>query len=1317
MLELRQIDARRGCPARLTVFRDDVGEDAAAHVELGGQPHEPGLRRGDEVVQDAVGHRFVKGAFIAEGPDVELEAFQFHAFLVGDVIQIERGEIRLPGLGAQAGEFGDFHVDVKIAPGLRIVEGFEGFAGLTRHGASRINRVPDYTTLMRLTHLKLAGFKSFVDPTTLHLHGQRVGVVGPNGCGKSNVMESIRWVLGESSAKEMRGDSMQDVIFNGSGNRKPVSRASVELLFDNSLGGASGAWSQYAEISVKRVLHRDGGSDYFINNTKVRRRDVADLFLGTGLGGRAYAIIGQNTISRIVEARPEELRVFLEEAAGISRYKERRRETELRLRDTRENLVRVEDIRRELDKQIVRLEAQAEVARQYHQLKEMLGVAQGQFWLLKKRDAALAWEKARRQVERQANDLEAQTAALRKAEGALEQLRLEHYAGGEAVQHAQGRYYETGAQVSSLEQALRHARENRDRLAAQLAQVAAEQAGAFARRQSLEQQLADQQGRRQQAEADSAAAGQALEAARQALPAAEQSQRDAQAAFGQVQSAIQQAEHQIHLENTGIGHARKMLDEHARRLQRIADEERQLLAPDTALIKTRTAEADALQAQLTGLEGDLAGLIDAEQAQAARFKTLQHEVQEAAHRQARSEAQFSALQKLQQTLGQEGKLDAWLGRYRIDGGHRLWQCIQVESGLETALEGLLGARLNALLAGGLAAPERPPAAVVLMQEGGAEPEVSGMHAAGWKPLAGCVRVVDARVAGALDDWLAGAWLLPEGEDPDSARARLSAGEVLVTRRGDVATRHSLSLYAPQNSLHGVLERQRELDQLAQMLPALQAARERLESGQREAEQHLHAMRRAIADAQQRQRQMTATYHGLRMETQRLQQQLQHALDRRRQLSEDEKLLSEQRVAEEIQLSARSEAVRNLQASLAALRAQRDQAGQQRQAADHALMAARNGLMEMERKVQQQAFSLQLVSNNINELKNNIRAIDESMLGLQARHAEILAQQAQASDDDVKSGLEQALAERHAAEQALTEARNALADIEQRLQGMERGRLQAEQQLHPMRDKLEQARLQEQQARLQFEHCTAQLLATGLDEAVLTATLEPGAKAGDLESRGRDLQSKIDVLGAVNLAAIHEVAVERERKVYLDSQAQDLEQAIATLEDAIQRIDRETRSRLQQTYDEANRNFNELFQTLFGGGQAQLQLLGDEILDTGMQVFAQPPGKKNSTIHLLSGGEKALTAIALVFALFRLNPAPFCLMDEVDAPLDDSNTERFCALVRKMSERTQFMFVSHNKITMEMAQQLIGVTMQESGVSRIVEVDMEAALRMQTEAVA
>ncbi len=1169
---------------------------------------------------------------------------------------------------------------------------------------------------MRLTHLKLAGFKSFVDPTTLHIHGQRVGVVGPNGCGKSNVMESIRWVLGESSAKEMRGDSMQDVIFNGSANRKPVARASVELLFDNSLGGASGEWSQYAEISVKRVLHRDGGSDYLINNTKVRRRDVADLFLGTGLGGRAYAIIGQNTISRIVEAKPEELRVFLEEAAGISKYKERRRETELRLRDTRENLTRVEDIRRELDHQIVRLEVQAQVARQYHQLQESLGLAEGQLWLLKKRDAALAWEKSQRLVERLANELEAQTASLRQNESVLEQLRQAHHDASQQVQGAQASYYEANAAVSTIEQELRFARETRDRLVAQIAQIEAEKSSAQQQTVAVETALQAQTARLEQAAVEKARMEARQTEAREQLPLAEQQQRDAQAAFSRTQSAIHQSEQQLQLERTHHEHARKLLGELQQRLQRLTDDEQRLELPDGDGLQRKEQEANDQQARLGGLDTEISDLHENEALISIQYKQMQESVQMDSRHIHHQEAQLAALQKLQQNVGHEGKLDAWLKHRQLDRLPRLWQCLRATPGYERAMEAWLGHRLNALLLEGqLDIADRPPSMLTMVTAGGGSQDgAMSPHLAGWQPLAAYVNISHPEVEGVLADWMAHVWVLPPGESMTAARTGLRAGEVLVSLEGDVATRYSLTPFAPQGEMTGVLERQREIDALEQALPPLKAAYQEALAGLQAQERQLQQIRHDLQDRQQQQKSLTASLHATRMEVQRLQQRMQHVVERRQQIATEKSETYARKVEVETQLSARGEAVQALLDGQTELRQQRDMAGQMRQQAEQALRQAREHFMTCEREAQQAEFGEKIIINEIKGLKEKLHVLHEAMRGLEIKHAEMSGQLSQISDTELQTRLAHALTAKGVAENTLSQARNVLSEKESLLQDQERARLQAEQQLHPMRDKLEQSRLQEQQARLHFEHCSDQLVSTGLEEAMLEAALPKGAKAAELEHRGQSLQAEIDALGAVNLAAIQEVESERERKVYLDSQAVDLEQAMLTLEDAILKIDRETRSRLQHTYDEANRHFNELFQTLFGGGQAQLQLLGDEILDTGIQVFAQPPGKKNSTIHLLSGGEKALTAMALVFALFRLNPAPFCLMDEVDAPLDDSNTERFCALVRKMSERTQFMFVSHNKITMEMAQQLIGVTMQESGVSRIVEVDMEAALQMQTD---
>ena len=1169
---------------------------------------------------------------------------------------------------------------------------------------------------MRLTHLKLAGFKSFVDPTTLHIHGQRVGIVGPNGCGKSNVMEAVRWVLGESSAKELRGDSMDAVIFNGSANRKPISRASVELVFDNSLGDATGSWAQYSEIAVKRVIERDKGSSYYINNTSVRRRDVADLFLGTGLGGRAYAIIGQNTISRIVEAKPEELRVFLEEAAGISKYKERRRETELRLRDTRENLTRVEDVRGEMDKQITRLESQAVVTEQYHRLQQALKHTKGQLWLLKKRDASALWEKAQRGVEKLANDLESQMAALRKTESLLEQLRQQHFASTEAVQLAQTQYYETNADLANLENQVKHTQEARDRLNLQLEQTIEQALKSENQRIDLEAQLEQLVQDAQRAETQVSLSTEALALSKTAFPEAERAYSASQKQHAEAQRSLSEAEQNIRLEASNLAHLTQSIAETSQALERLLLEQSKLVLPNEDVLKEKQAQLALYQLDDESLQSDLNRLKSLEQSQTEALKIMREQQLTQERALAQIDAQIASLTKIQQSLGHEAKLDAWLSSQQLTGAARVWQQLEIENGWEVGLEAVLGARLNALLnqkAGKLTPNERPPSALVIA-ESTATLVARSASSRPWQAMRDIVVMRDNSIAGLIDTWLDGVYLLAEGENPDIAREKLSAHECLVNLQGDIYTRHSLSIYAAQSAMHGVLERQRELDALHKQQPEYQAQIKAGLQALTAHEQALQQTRQTHAEQQQALAQLTQSQHALNIELQRLMQQRQHVIDRQSAIQADLTQLQQRLARLNQDQAAKQNTLNATQHSLAELQTNREQTFSARQRAELALNQARNDMQLLEKQLQEKIFNQKLIVNNINELKNKINALDEEKVTLANKKQEAEALLDAAKMEGLKANLEAAIALKQAREAALAAARDAMAGSENELQSHERNRMQNEQVLHPLRDKLEQARLQEQQARLHFEQCQAELLNVGIEEATLAHELSLTAKIVDFEARAERLNGEIEALGAVNLAAIQELNTERERKTYLDSQAADLEEAINTLEDAIRRIDKETRARLQHTFDEANRHFNELFRDLFAGGQARLELLGEEILDTGMQVFAQPPGKKNSTIHLLSGGEKALTALALVFALFRLNPAPFCLMDEVDAPLDDSNTDRFCAMVKKMSERTQFLFVSHNKITMEMAQQLVGVTMQESGVSRVVEVDMEAAMQMNHE---
>jgi len=1110
---------------------------------------------------------------------------------------------------------------------------------------------------------------------------------------------------------------MDAVIFNGSGNRKAISRASVELFFDNSLGGANGEWSQYAEIAVKRVIERDKGSSYYINNTLVRRRDVADLFLGTGLGGRAYAIIGQNTITRIVEAKPEELRIFLEEAAGISKYKERRRETELRLRDTRENLTRIEDIRRELGMQITKLESQAQIAGQYHRLQTALKHAQGQLWLLKKRGASTSWEKSKRQVEKLVNELEAQMAALRKTETVLESLRQQHYASTEAVQTAQTRYYEANAAVSSLEQQAKNTVETRERISAQLQQLALQAQKIESLGLELQESLQQLTAQQHEADAGETLAEQALNAVRLSFPKSEQGYATALQADAAAQKTLTDTVQGIQLEAANLDHLSRTMNEIGQRLEHLEREQARLQLPDLAELSQKQAAYEKAQKGIAKLEQEISQLLEQEQQQAEQIKQLREAQMLEERGLTELKAHVASLSKIQESLGHEAKLDGWLKNAGLQDSERLWQKIGIESGWETALEAVLGARLNAIFRNKLPADtalkQRPPAALVFCQPGEGGKKAVEPYSQ-WKPLISVVNNMDSGLAALMQDWLAGVYVLNDAESAEKARALLKSGEMLVNRLGDVYTPNSVAIYAAQSVLHGVLERQQELADLQAQVPQLQSKLDVHNKALSQAEAALQQVKQAYQQQHQALLSKTQSQHNLNLEIQRLQQQHQHTTEHKKTMQVEQHSLQQRLSDLQADQQQKQERLQSAQALLVTLQTRCNEAQTVKQVAELALNALRDELQKAERLAQEKTFNKKIIINNINDINNRINALSDEKQALMARRSEAETMLEAAKTEGLKVNLETALITQQQAETALAEARNAMASIEQELQNQERARMQDEQYLHPLRDKLEQARLGEQEARLYFEQCQQELASTGLDEALLAEGLAASTKMGDIEQSIQALDEQINELGAVNLAAIQELASESERKAYLDSQALDLEQAIATLEDAIRRIDKETRGRLQQTFEEVNRHFAELFGVLFGGGQARLELLGEEILDTGMQVFAQPPGKRNSTIHLLSGGEKALTALALVFALFRLNPAPFCLMDEVDAPLDDSNAERFCNMVKKMSELTQFLFVTHNKITMEMAQQLIGVTMQESGVSRIVEVDIEAALKMNGE---
>ena len=1166
---------------------------------------------------------------------------------------------------------------------------------------------------MRLTQIKLSGFKSFVDPTAIGTPGQLVGIVGPNGCGKSNVIDAVRWVLGESKASALRGESMQDVIFNGAGERKPVGRASVELFFDNSAGRIGGQWGQYVELSIKRVLTRDGDSTYYINNIPVRRRDIHDLFLGTGLGPRAYAIIEQGMISRVIEAKPEELRVFLEEAAGVSKYKERRKETEGRLADARENLARVEDIRIELGHQLEKLEAQAKVAAEYRDLEARLAQVQRLLWFSKAQDALRARERASGEVANLTVTLEALVADVRAVEAKIESMRSEHYAAGDALHERQGAFYAANAEVTRLEQQLAFARESDSRIAQQVAQ--------------LTEQLAALAGQRRALDADGGEAQRALDgalgareqtaieeqASQAALPDLDQAVQRAAAASDELQERIGLAEQAIRVIETRREHAQRGLAQLAQRRQRLEDENASLAVPASDPVQEigdqlaqETRELESKQAALTALRETVQQLQDEHRGASAQTQQAQKTL-------ADLDARAQALAALQAKIGQGHDNAAWLESKGLAGAHRLFAGLDIDPGWDNALEAALRERLEAVELPSLdtiadwAADSTPPGRLALF----APAPVAASENGHGDSLLARVRCDRSAISRLLADWLRGVRCRASVAEAIRSRAELGVGEAFVTPQGHLVSAQAVDFFAPDSELHGVLARKRELAELDQAivgardvaLATAQALRD-VEAELERAQQDYHAESLAFASQQRR-------CHDLELELMQLKQAAEVATKRREQIAAELAEVGSQIAAEDGQARALATELADAQSRLHDEFARRDSARTVRNEAEIALARGRERLRAAERSSQEAAFAERSARDRIAELERRGEALAAQVEQQQKLVAQLSSEREAIDWTPVEQSLQRELASRGEAEQALASARDRLETIGAELRVAEEARLAAEQKLDPARSRIEEMRLKEQAAALAEQQFNEQLADAHADTSVLPEQLKAFGNKSQLPGEIERVQKAIADLGAVNLAALDELATSTERKQYLDAQAADLTEAMATLEHAIRQIDRESRQLLQQTFDTVNENFAKLFPALFGGGQAKLVLTGEEILDSGVQVTAQPPGKRNTSIHLLSGGEKALTAISLVFALFQLNPAPFCLLDEVDAPLDDPNTDRFCRMVRQMSEETQFLFISHNKITMEMANQLVGITMPEAGVSRVVAVDIAEALEL------
>ncbi|NNJ16547.1 chromosome segregation protein SMC [Pseudomonas putida CSV86] len=1159
---------------------------------------------------------------------------------------------------------------------------------------------------MRLKCIRLAGFKSFVDPTTVNFPSNMAAVVGPNGCGKSNIIDAVRWVMGESSAKNLRGESMTDVIFNGSTSRKPVSQASIELVFDNSDNTLVGEYAAYAEISIRRKVTRDGQNTYYLNGTKCRRRDITDIFLGTGLGPRSYSIIEQGMISKLIEAKPEELRNFIEEAAGISKYKERRRETENRIRRTQENLERLTDLREELERQLERLHRQAQAAEKYTEYK-------AEERQLKAQLAALRWRALDEQVRQRESvigdqevSFEALVADQRNADASIERLRDGHHELSERFNLVQGRFYSVGGDIARIEQSIQHGQQR-------LRQLQDDLKEAERSRQETESHLGHDRTllatlgeELEMLEPEQEMSLAAAEEAAATLEEAETTMHGWQEQWDAFNARSAEPRRQAEVQQSRIQQLEHSIERLSERQRKLGEERDQLSADpeDAAILELAEQVADS--------ELALEDLQLEEQQAAERLDTLREQLQQAtqAQQQAQGELQrlggrLASLEALQQAALEPGKGAAeWLREQGLEQRPRLAEGLRVESGWELAVETVLGADLQAVLVEGFD---------TLAFDGFDQGELRLLDA-----QAGATRLPGSlldKVEGAVDlaPWLGRVRPVETLDQALAQRGQLGEGESLVSRDGYWVGRHFLRVSRASDAQGGVLARGQELERLGleqeeqeARLAQLDEQLGELREQQRHLEDSREQLRRRAQEEARQQGELKAKLSAgkaraeqLNLRRQRLEDELAEAAGQRaieqEQLGESRLILQES-----LELMAQDTEQRELLlAQRDGLREHLDRVRQEaRQHKDHAhQLAVRLGSLRAQHDSTRQALErLELQSERLTEKREQLS------LNLEEGEAPL---------EELRLKLEELLEKRMSVDEEMRQARLHMDDADRQLRDAEKRRSQAEQQSQLLRGQLEQHRLEWQGLSVRRKTLQEQLHADGYDLDGVIATLTPEASELEAEAELERLDGRIQRLGAINLAAIEEYQQQSERKRYLDAQDADLVEALDTLENVIRKIDKETRNRFKDTFDQINAGLQALFPKVFGGGSAYLELTGEDLLDTGVTIMARPPGKKNSTIHLLSGGEKALTALALVFAIFKLNPAPFCMLDEVDAPLDDANVGRYARLVKEMSQTVQFIYITHNKIAMEMADQLMGVTMHEPGCSRLVAVDVEEAMAM------
>ena len=1166
---------------------------------------------------------------------------------------------------------------------------------------------------MRLQAIKLAGFKSFVDATTVPFPNNLCAVVGPNGCGKSNIIDAIRWVMGEGSAKNLRGESMTDVIFNGASNRKPVGQATIELLFDNSAGRLTGEYAAYSEISIKRQVSRDGQSSYFLNSVKCRRKDITDIFLGTGLGPRSYSIIEQGMISQLIEAKPEELRVYLEEAAGISKYKERRKETERRISHTRDNLDRLTDLREELERQIHHLERQAKNAERYTEFKKEEREVSAQL-------SALRWQNLdqkagvqQQQIDQFEIELQARISDQRRVEAEIVALRDQLIGSNDSLAAVQQRFYDEGTEIARIEESIQYQSERARTLADSLRQTDQERTETAASLGSDEALIRDLAEQLERLAPEQAALSDSEIASKDQLEMAEHHVAELQQRWDQFTSEAAKVAQAGEIEQSKIALLEASLQRLNQRLKAVGDDKTRLseqavaeeIGPLEAMIETQEEQVGRIQSEFDGLASQL-------QSQRVQNEQLSRTLNEQRSEMQHLAGRRASLDALQQAaLGQAGDDTAWVSEQGLESALRVGESLEVEAGWEEAVEAVLGDALQGILVSNLR--ELSPAVARLTQGSITLLGMSDTHAPVVQGEARVSLAAKIQSSAELSAWLSHVFVAEDLEDALSLAENLAPDESVVTRDGLWMGASWIRVSADKDVTAGVLQRQKELTSLIAQIEALETlidtTDEELAAGAINLtvlEQDRDALQGRLAEQQRAYGETRARLTAKRIQAEQIASELERA---DREITHSQAQLE----TDSVQLQAARSRLGGAMDEMEGVEATRAELAEQRHSAQQALVTLRQQA-QADRDANHQ---LALRTQN---LTAQLTATGQAITRLSARQTSLLERK-QTLEADIaalaepttalQANLQERLQTRQGIEAELLAGRQVAQKIEFDIRSNESQRALFEEGVDQVRGQLEKARLEFQTLDVKRSTIEDLLKEAG---AVLQEVISAMPEDADIpvwETELTKIENRIQRLGAINLAAIEEYKVQAERKAYLDAQNDDLEKALDTLMMAIRKIDIETRTRFKETFDLVNTKLQQLFPKLFGGGHAYLEMTGEDLLDTGVALMARPPGKRNSSIHLLSGGEKALTAIALVFSIFSLNPAPFCLLDEVDAPLDDANVMRYSELVKEMSRTVQFIYITHNKVAMEMAEQLMGVTMHEPGVSRLVSVDVEEAVAM------